>query len=65
MNHFKYKLVAPTGEVSSGIIKLPYKDVMSAITHMERDGSITIYVKKIGAFFSFIIKLSKFGLRKN
>ena len=64
MNHFKYKVITSSGNIESGIIKLPYQNVMSAITHLERDGKFAIYVKKIGFFFSFIIKLSRFGLRK-
>lgn len=64
MNYFRYKLIAPTGEVFSGIVKLPYKDVMSAISHLERDGSITIFVKKLGRAFSFIFKFGAFRLRK-
>lgn len=61
MNYFKYKLISPTGELLSGIVKLPYKDVMSAISHLERDGGITIYVKKRTRLLG---KLVSFRLRK-
>lgn len=64
MNHFRYKLITPSGEVSSGIIKLPYRDIMSAISHLERDGSMTIFVKKLGYISSLIFRLITTGLRK-
>ncbi|RZB35389.1 MAG: hypothetical protein SRB2_03187 [Desulfobacteraceae bacterium Eth-SRB2] len=63
MNYFRYKLISPTGELLSGIVKLPYKDVMSAISHLERDGGITIYVKNgpgslVSLFHSGCVKSS-------
>ena len=64
MNYFRYKLIAPSGEVSSGTTKLPYKDLMSAISHLERDGSLTLYVKKLGSLRSFLAGLGGFRLRK-
>ena len=64
MNYYKYKLIAPTGEILSGVTRLPYKDIISAISYLERDGSITIYVKKLGRFIAFIFSLSSFSLRK-
>jgi len=64
MNYFRYKLIAPSGEVSSGTTRLPYKDLMSAISHLERDGSLTLYVKKLGSFRSFFAGLGGFRVRK-
>jgi len=64
MNYFRYKLIAPSGEVSSGTTRLPYKDLMSAISHLERDGSLTLYVKKLGSLSSFLAGLGGFRLRK-
>ena len=64
MNYYRYKLIAPTGEILSGVTRLPYRDIMSAISYLERDGSITIYVKKLGRFVAFIFSLSSFSLRK-
>jgi len=64
MNYFRYKLIAPSGEVSSGTTRLPYKDLMSAISHLERDGSLTLYVKKLGSLRSFLAGLGGFRLRK-
>ena len=59
MNYFRYKLIAPSGEVSSGTTKLPYKDLMSDISHLERDGSLTLYVKKLGSLRSFLTGLGR------
>jgi type II secretory pathway component PulF len=64
MNYFRYKLIEPTGEISSGVIKLPYHEVMSAISHLERDGSTTVRVKKLGRFLSSLVDLVTFRLRK-
>ena len=47
MNYFRYKSIESSGKISSGILQLPYQEVMSAISHIERDGSVTIYVKKL------------------
>jgi type II secretory pathway component PulF len=58
MKYYRYKLIAPTGQVSSGVIKLPYHDIMSAITHLERDGSVTIFVKYAGLLLSTLYRLS-------
>ncbi|MDY6792664.1 MAG: type II secretion system F family protein [Thermodesulfobacteriota bacterium] len=64
MNYFRYKLIAPSGELFSGTTKLPYEDLLSAISHLERDGSLTLYVKKLGILRSFITKLGSFQFRK-
>ena len=64
MNYFRYKLIAPTGQLSSGVVKLPYQDIMSAITHLERDGSVTLFVKHIGPLFSFFFKIATLRLRR-
>ena len=48
MNYFRYKMISASGEVLSGIARLPYQETMSAINHLERDGSLTLYVKKLG-----------------
>jgi len=54
----------PTGRVSSGIISLPYKDVLSAVTHLERGENTSIYVKKLGPIASFIFQLFSLRLRR-
>lgn len=48
MNYFRYKLITANGEIASGVAKLPYQETMSAVNHLERDGSVTLYVKKLG-----------------
>jgi len=60
MKYYRYKLISPAGEVSGGFVKLPFKDVISATTHLERDGSIAIFVKGLGPLSSFIMKLVTF-----
>ena len=64
MNFFRYKLIETTGQVSSGVIKLPYQEVMSAISHLERGGSTTIYVKKLGRLASILVKFGTFRFGK-
>jgi len=64
MNYFKYKMMKASGQVVSGIINLPYTDVMSVIAYLEDSGNITIFVKKMGVFSSFFFKILKRGVRK-
>ena len=64
MSYFRYKLIEPSGELSSGIAKFPYREVVSAISHLERDGSTTVYVKKLGRVSSFVLELGTLRLRK-
>jgi len=63
MNYFKYKLLSPSGKVSKGTVRLPYQDVMSAVSHLERDGSMAIFVKKADILFSSFLKLSSFSFK--
>ena len=64
MSYFRYKLMEPTGRITSGVISLPYKDVMSAISHLERGDNTTIYVKKLGVIASFIFQLVRVTFRR-
>ncbi len=64
MNLFRYKLMRPTGEIVSSIINLPFKDVVSAISYLEREGNTTIFVKKLGPVSSTVVKLFKTAMRK-
>jgi len=64
MNYFRYKLIEPSGNLSSGIAKFPYREVISAVSHLERDGSTTVYVKKLGKISSFVLELGTLRLRK-
>lgn len=52
MNYFRYKIMEPSGQVTSGILQLPYDNEISAITHLERSGNTIIYVRKLNKFVS-------------
>ena len=64
MSYFRYKLMEPTGQITSGVISLPYRDIMSATLHLERGDNITIYVKRLGLVASFLFRLVSLRLRK-
>ncbi len=61
MNYFKYKIMDASGEITSGIIKLPYDDIFSAVSYLEGDESTAISVKKMGTVSSFFINIFKTG----
>jgi general secretion pathway protein F/type IV pilus assembly protein PilC len=64
MNHFRYKLITSTGEIYSGIIKLPHEDPVSAISHLEKSGSTVLFVKKLDRLSTYLQALAKFRLKK-
>jgi type II secretory pathway component PulF len=64
MNYFRYKLIGPNGKPSSGLIKLPYQDEISTAAYLERNGSMAVYVSKLGKFGSFFPKISSLRLAK-
>ena len=64
MNYFRYKLIAPNGKPSSGVIKLPYQDEISTASYLERDGSMAIYVSKLTQFGTIFPKLRSLRLFK-
>ncbi len=64
MNYFRYKILNPNGEINSGIAKLPYKEVLSAISHLEREGGLAIYVKKLGRVAGFLTAFGTAGLQR-
>jgi general secretion pathway protein F/type IV pilus assembly protein PilC len=64
MNYYRYKMIATSGEVNSGVIKLHYQDEMSVISHLERDGSVAIFVRRLGPLLSFFFHLMTFRLRR-
>lgn len=64
MNYYKFKLLTNTGEIIAGMIKLPYIDILSAITHLEKDGNTVIYVKKPGPIYLFLFKLLSIGSKQ-
>jgi type II secretory pathway component PulF len=64
MNYFRYKLINTNGKPSSGLIKLPYQDEISTASYLERNGSMAIYVSKLGKLESLFPKLNSFRLSK-
>ncbi len=64
MHYYLYKVIEASGSISSGIIKLPYKDIISTITHLEQDGSKAIRVKKLGPALSEIFRVLTTGIKK-
>jgi len=64
MNYFRYKLIAPNGRPSSGVIKLPYQDEISTASYLERNGSMAIYVAKLSQLESIVPKLGSLRLFK-
>lgn len=57
MNYYRYKLITAEGEINAGIAKLPYKETMSAVSHLERNGAVTLYVKKLGRVAQWLFRL--------
>jgi type II secretory pathway component PulF len=45
MIYYRYKRISPSGKYSCGTVQLPYRDILSAVTHLEKDGSIILSVK--------------------
>jgi type II secretory pathway component PulF len=64
MNYFRYKVLNTSGGISSGVVKLPYQEVLSAISHLERDGALAIDVKKLGRITSFFVSLGSRSLNR-
>lgn len=64
MNYFRYKLIEPTGQIASGISRLPYKDEISALSYLERGDNMAIYVKRMTPVASFFLQLAGVSLRK-
>jgi len=64
VNYFRYKVMEPTGQIASGVIRLPYQDVISAMSYLERSDNTTLYVRKLGPFFSLLFQLAGLRLKK-
>lgn len=58
MNYFRYKLITADGSIVSGVAKLPYKETISAVNHLERDGSVTLFVTKLGRWAQWFFKMA-------
>ena len=64
MNFYRFKRIAPTGEMTSGVIKLHYQDITSAMAHLERDGSIAVHVQRLGPFLTLLFKVATFRAKR-
>ncbi len=64
MKYYRYKCIAPDGKVNSGFIQLPYRDAMSAISHLERDGSIALFVRPLGPVSNALMRLLNWKFRR-
>lgn len=64
MKYYRYKCIAPDGRVSSGFIQLPYRDAMSAVSHLERDGSIALFVRPLGPVTDFLMRMLTWRFRR-
>jgi len=58
MNYYRYKLITAEGEINAGIAKLPYKETMSAVNHLERNGAVTLYVRKLSRLVQWVFRLA-------
>lgn len=54
MNYFKYKLIQPGGQVSSGVTRLTYQDELSAISYLERQDNTVLYARRLGALATML-----------
>ena len=57
MNYFRYKLITADGQVNAGVARLPYQETMSAVNHLERNGAVTLYVRKLGGLVRWFFQL--------
>ncbi len=65
MTYFKFKILGKTGRVTSGVIQLPYNNVISAMSHLERNGDTVVSVKRINRFFAAILTFYAYGFQGN
>ncbi len=65
MTYYRYKLIESTGEISSGLVNLPYDNETTAGTYLERDGNTVIFVKKSHAVLGAGLDLLSFGSKRN
>lgn len=64
MNYYRYKIMAPSGKVSSGLIRLPYDNEFSVITHLERSNNTVIHVSRLNWLFALVLPLFSGGVKK-
>ena len=65
MTYFRFKTLRKTGRVSSGVIQLPYDNVLSAMSHLERGGDTIIFVKKLHPFIAALLSFFIYGFQGN
>lgn len=65
MTYFRFKTLRKTGRVSSGVIQLPYDNVLSAMSHLERGGDTIIFVKKLHPFIAALLSFFVYGFQGN
>ncbi len=63
MTYYRFKTLSKTGKVASGIIQLPYDNVISTISHLERGGDTVIVVKKINRFIAVLCTFFVYGFQ--
>ncbi len=59
MNYYRYKMITAHGEIDAGVVKLPYRETMSAINHLERNGGVALYVKKLKGLAKWPFQLAE------
>ena len=64
MNFFRFKMIHANGTVGTGTAKLPFADPDSAASHLERDGSVVLYVKEMGGLSAALASLRTYGFSK-
>ncbi len=65
MTYFRFKILRKTGRVSSGVIQLPYDNVLSAMSHLERGNDTIIFVKKLHPFLAALLSFFVYGFQGN
>jgi len=63
VTYFRFKILHKTGKVTSGVIQLPYDNIISAISHLERGGDTVIIAKKLNRFIAAVFAFFVYGLQ--
>jgi type II secretory pathway component PulF len=59
MNYFKYKVLRADGQVSGGVVQLPFFSEPAAQEYFERRGGTVLSVTQVGALFGQLLALSE------
>jgi general secretion pathway protein F/type IV pilus assembly protein PilC len=57
-------MMTASGDIVSGVVDLPYEDILSVISYLESDRNTTIFVKKMGTLSAFFFKILKQGFQR-